>query len=74
MIGTDDLDGAFAAVLLQQLQMHEKAAHNHTQEPDMPVHKKLNIEPPRISVGTNAEEWISFGRQWEMYKAGALIP
>ena len=40
----------------------------------MQSHKKLNIDPPRVSVGNNAEEWVSFCRQWDMYKAGALIP
>ena len=72
---SDDLDGAFAAVLVQQLQMHDKSAHaNPTPSSNSPAPQKLNIDPPKISVGANPEEWVSFSRQWTLYKNGALIP
>ena len=66
---TADLDGTFAAILLQQMQMHEKDAHT---KPSTSV--KLKIDPPKIAVGANPEEWESFVRQWNMYKTGTLIP
>ena len=68
---SDDLDAALAAVLAQQLAMHDKAAHSNT-TPN-PTPQKLNIDPPKIGVGATPEEWEAFGRQWAMYKTGAVI-
>ena len=70
---TENLDGAFAAVLVQQLQMHDKAAHS-SPAPSQNISHKLNIDPPKISVGANPEEWESFTRQWEMFKRGTAVP
>ena len=68
---TDDLSDAFAAALLEQLKMHERASH--TAAPETKPHK-LKIDPPKLDVGATPEEWQSFKRQWSMYKGGALIP
>ena len=67
---SDDLDGAFAAVIVQQLQMHDKSTHL---TPPAENHK-LKIDPPEIGVGANPEEWSAFTRQWSMYKTGTGIP
>ena len=68
---SDDLDGLFAAVLAQQLSMHDKSAHSApTYETKL---HKLNIEPPKIGVGASPEEWDSFERQWSMFKTGTAI-
>ena len=67
---SDDLDGAFAAVIVQQLQMHDKTTHS-----TLPTENhKLKIDSPEIGVGANPEEWSAFTRQWSMYKTGTGIP
>ena len=71
-----DLDGAFAAVIAQQLQMHDKAVHSQpAPATSVSVNKKnkLKIDPPRINIGASPEEWESFRRQWTMYKHGTLL-
>ena len=73
---SEDLDGAWAAVVNQQLQMHDKNVHSQTstQVPQVPqVKSKLKLDPPRINVGASPEEWDSFKRQWAMYKQGTLL-
>ena len=68
---SDNLDGAFAAVIAQQLSMHDKAVHS---TPNLISSTKvLKIDPPKISVGATPEEWQAFGRQWSMYKTGTMI-
>ena len=62
---TDNLSEAFAAALLEQLKMHERAVH--TAAP-VPQPSKLKIDPPKLDVGATPEEWQSFKRQWAMYK------
>ena len=68
---TDDLSEAFAAALLEQLKMHERASH--TAAPESKPHK-LKIDPPKLDVGATPEEWQSFRRQWDMFKSGTLLP
>ena len=65
------MDGAFAAVIAQQLEMHNKAAHSNPT--CTPIPQKLNIDPPKISVGATPEEWHAFCRQWSMFKTGTVI-
>ena len=67
---TDNLSEAFAAALLEQLKMHERAVH--TAAP-VPQPHKLKIDPPKLDVGATPEEWQSFKRQWAMYKSGTLL-
>ena len=67
---SDDLGGAFAAVIVQQLQMHDKSTHS---TPPAENHK-LKLDLPEIGVGANPEEWSAFTRQWSMYKTGTGIP
>ena len=69
---SEDLDGAFAAVITQQLAMHDRAAHANPAPAPTP-HHKLNIEPPKINVGATPEEWEAFRRQWSMFKTGTAI-
>ena len=71
---SDDLEGAFAAVIAQQLQIHDRTAHpapspNVNQGTD----HKLKIDSPEIDVGANPEEWSSFLREWSMYKTGTGV-
>ena len=66
---SENLDGAFAAVIAQQLAMHDKAAHSKP----APTSQKLNIDPPKIGVGASPEDWQAFCRQWAMYKTGTAI-
>ena len=68
---TDDRSEAFAAALLEQLKMHERASH--TAAPESKPHK-LKIDPPKLDVGATPEEWQSFRRQWDMFKSGTLLP
>ena len=68
---SEDVDGAFAAVVAQQLAMHDKAAHSNQAPAAMP--QKLNIDAPKISVGATPEEWQAFCRQWSMFKTGTVI-
>ena len=68
---SSDLDGAFAAVIAQQLAMHEKDTHSNPARTATP--QKLNIDPPKIGVGATPEEWDAFRRQWSMYKTGTVI-
>ena len=68
---SDDLGGEFAAVIAQQLAMHDKAAHANPTPTPMP--QKLNIDPPKIGVGATPEEWHAFERQWNMFKTGTVI-
>ena len=68
---TDNLSEAFAAAVLEQLKMHERA--KHAAAPDTKPHK-LKIDPPKLDVGATPEEWQSFKRQWAMYKSGTLLP
>ena len=65
------MDGAFAAVIAQQLAMHEKDMHSNPARTATP--QKLNIDPPKIGVGATPEEWDAFRRQWSMYKTGTVI-
>ena len=51
---SDDLGGEFAAVIAQQLAMHNNAAHANPAPTPMP--QKLNIDPPKIGVGATPEE------------------
>ena len=67
---SENVDAAFAAVVGQQLAMHDKAAHSIT---PIPAPQKLNIDPPKINVGASPEEWQAFSRQWSMFKTGTVI-
>ena len=68
---SDNLDGTFAAVLAQQLSMHDKAAHSAPVPTVVP--QKLKIDSPEIGVNATPEEWDGFCRQWSMYKTGTVI-
>ena len=65
---SQDLDAAFASALTTQLQIHNSSAHT---APDPP---KLKLEPPKVGLGCNPDQWSSFTRQWQMYKRGMNIP
>lgn len=69
---SDDLPVELAAVLGQQLQMHDKSKHTNT-TPHQEKSHKLKINPPKMGVGASPEDWKSFKRQWEMYKTGTDI-
>ena len=68
---TENLGDAFAAVLAQQLAMHDKAKHSDQAPAAVP--QKLKIDPPQIGVNATPEEWEGFVRQWAMYKTGTVI-
>ena len=69
---SDNLSDAFAAVLAQQLSMHDKAQHSEPAQ-SAAVPQKLKIDPPQIGLNATPEEWDGFGRQWSMYKTGTVI-
>ena len=64
---SQDLDVEFAAALNTALQMHDKTAHTQT------APTKLKLKPPTVGSGCTPDQWSSFTRQWEMYKAGMAI-
>ena len=68
---SEDVEAAFAAVVGQQLAMHDKAAHSNPMPTPKP--QKLKIDPPKINVGASPEEWQAFKRQWSMFKTGTVI-
>ena len=69
---SDNLSDAFAAVLAQQLSMHDKAKHSGLAQATA-VPQKLKIDPPQIGLNATPEEWDGFCRQWSMYKTGTVI-
>ena len=69
---SDNLSDAFAAVLAQQLSMHDKAKHSGLAQAAA-VPQKLKIDPPQIGLNATPEEWDGFCRQWSMYKTGTVI-
>ena len=74
---SDNLDGDFANILQEQLQMHDRVKHLSplpTENVPAPSQHKLKLDPPEIGVGANPEEWSSFIRQWSMFKIGTSVP
>lgn len=47
--------------------MHDKAAHSAS------APAKLKLDPPKLDLSCNSDQWSAFTRQWEMYKAGMII-
>ena len=71
---TQDLDEAFAAALNTQLSAHIQARHaQNAQQQVNPQQRKLHLDPPKVGVDCNPEQWSSFERQWKMFKAAMAI-
>ena len=70
---SENVDAAFASVVGQQLEMHDRAKHSNPMPTPKPQSQKLNIDPPKINVGASPEEWQAFKRQWSMFKTGTVI-
>ena len=51
---SDNLSDAFAAVLAQQLSMHDKAQHSEPAQ-SAAVPQKLKIDPPQIGLNATPE-------------------
>ena len=70
---TQDLAEAFAAVLNTQLAAHIQERHAPNAPQVNPQQQKLHLDPPKVGVDCNPEQWSSFVRQWKMYKAGMAV-
>ena len=66
---SQDLDVAFASALTTALQMHDKSVHASTSA----TKSKIKLDPPKVDVGCDPDQWSAFTRQWEMFKVGMCI-
>ena len=66
------LSQEFAAALSEVFAtLHQMA---HPSNAAAPVPQKIKLDPPKIGLEYNQEQWSSFERQWGMYKLGMAIP
>ena len=70
---SQELAEAFANVLNTQLAAHIQVTHPPVAQPQVNT-QKLKLDPPKVSVDCNPEQWSSFVRQWNMYKVGMAVP
>ena len=72
---SQDLAEAFAAVLNTQLDTHIQLTHMPAAPPAVTAQpQKLKLDPPKVGIDCNPEQWSSFVRQWNMYKVGMAVP
>lgn len=78
---SQDLAADFAQALTEALRMHDRDVHSTPTAattalaaPPPNTHRKLRLDPPRITAGSELDQWSAFTRQWNMYKTGMEIP
>ena len=69
---SQDLPQEFADALGEQLAIHRQVTHPINAAASVP--QKIKLDPPKIGLEYNQEQWSSFERQWGMYKLGMAIP
>ncbi len=74
---SQDLPIELAASLNTALQIHSSTVHAVTYVTPAATwqqHPKVKLDPPKIDLNCDPDQWSSFKRQWNMYKAGMAIP
>ena len=73
---SQDLPIELAGALTSALQLHGSTAHAVATAPAAVVPQqqtRLKLDPPKIGLACDPDQWSSFTRQWTMYKVGMAI-
>ena len=76
---SQELDAAFAQALTDALRMHDRDQHSilaaaaPAPAAPPPAYRRLRLDPPKITAGSELDQWSAFTRQWKMYKTGMEI-
>ena len=71
---SQELPDTFVDALTSALNMHNKAVHETTVQPNtQAAPQSLKLKSPTVSAGCTPDQWSSFTRQWTMFKTGMAI-